>query len=149
MGARKNENGLTAKQEAWAAEYIRNGGNATQAAIKAYPNATLASAQQIGWENLNKLELSKELRKEFARQGVTLEKAIKPVVKGLEAKDREGNDDLDKQMRAHDRFMKAINMGDDNGLSLNIESAKGIEITFKNLGGQNAESIAADDAEDA
>lgn len=133
MGARKNENGLTAKQETWAAEYIRNGGNAKQAAIKAYPNATERSAEQIGYENLNKLELSKEIKKEFARQGVTLEKAIKPVVKGLEAKDREGKDDLDKQMRAHDRFMKAINMGEDNGLSLNIENAKGIEITFKNF----------------
>lgn len=136
MGARKNERGLTAKQEAWAAEYTRNGGNATQAAIKAYPNATPASAKQIGYENLTKLDLSKEIRKEFARQGVTLEKAIKPVVKGLEAKDRDGNDDLDKQMRAHDRFMKAINMGDDNGLQLNIENAQGIEITFKNLGEQ-------------
>lgn len=133
MGARKNENGLTAKQEAWAAEYTRNGGNATQAAIKAYPNATERSAKQIGYENLTKLDISKEIRKEFARQGVTLEKAIKPVVKGLEAKDREGKDDLDKQMRAHDRFMKAINMGEDNGLSLNIENAQGIEITFKNF----------------
>lgn len=133
MGARKNENGLTAKQEAWAAEYIRNGGNAKQAAIKAYPNATERSAEQIGYENLSKLELSKEIKKEFARQGVTLEKALKPVAKGLEAKDREGKDDLDKQMRAHDRFMKAINMGEDNGLSLNIENAKGIEITFKNF----------------
>lgn len=137
MGARKNENGLTAKQEAWAAEYTRNGGNATQAAIKAYPNATPASAKQIGYENLTKLDLSKEIRKEFARQGVTLEKAIKPVVKGLEAKDREGKDDLDKQMRAHDRFMKAINMGEDNGLSLNIENAQGIEITFKDMGQNN------------
>lgn len=134
MGARKNENGLTAKQEAWAAEYIRNGGNAKQAAIKAYPNATERSAEQIGYENLSKLELSKEIKKEFARQGVTLEKALKPVAKGLEAKDREGKDDLDKQMRAHDRFMKAINMGEDNGLQLNIENAQGIEITFKNMG---------------
>ena len=134
MGARKNENGLTAKQEAWAAEYIRNGGNAKRAAIKAYPNATERSAEQIGYENLSKLELSKEIKKEFARQGVTLEKALKPVAKGLEAKDREGKDDIDKQLRAHDRFMKAINMGEDNGLQLNIENAQGIEITFKNMG---------------
>lgn len=134
MGARKNENGLTTKQEAFVAEYIRNGGNAKKAAIKAYPNATERSAEQIGYENLNKLELSKAIKKEFARQGVTLEKALKPVAKGLEAKDKDGKDDLDKQMRAHDRFMKAINMGDDSGLSLNIENAQGIEITFKNLG---------------
>ena len=134
MGARKNENGLTAKQEVWAAEYIRNGGNAKQAAIKAYPNATERSAGQIGYENLNKLELSKEIRKEYARQGATLEKALKGVVKALDAKDREGNDDLDKQMRAHDRFIKDMTMADDNGLQLNIENAQGIEITFKNMG---------------
>ena len=134
MGARKNENGLTAKQEAWAAEYIRNGGNATQAAIKAYPKNTYKTAKQIGYVNMTKLDLSKEIRREFERQGVTLEKALKPVSKGLEAKDRDGNDDIDKQLRAHDRFMKAINMGDDSALSLNIKNAQGIEITFKNLG---------------
>ena len=134
MGARKNERGLTAKQEAWAAEYIRNGGNATQAAIKAYPENTYKTAKQIGYVNMTKLDLSKEIRREFERQGVTLEKALKPVSKGLEAKDRDGNDDIDKQLRAHDRFMKAINMGDDSALSLNIENAQGIEITFKNLG---------------
>ena len=133
MGARKNENGLTAKQEAWAVEYARNGGNAKQAAIKAYPNATEASAGQIGYENLNKLELSKRFREVFAKQGVTIEKGLRPVIKGLEAKDKDGNDDLQKQMMAHDRWLKAINLGDDNGLQLNIENAKGIEITFKNF----------------
>ena len=127
------EKALTPKQEKFVAEYTRNGGNAKQAAMKAYPNQTEASAAQQGWENLQKPELAKAIRAEFARQGVTLESALKPIVKGLKAKDKDGNDDLDKQMRAHDRWLKAINLGDDNGLSLNIENAKGIEITFKNF----------------
>lgn len=138
MGARKNKNGLTAKQEAWASEYIRNGGNASAAARKAYPDATPESARVIGFENLTKLNASKEFAKEYARLGVTIEKAALPIVKGLEAKDKDGNDDLDKQMRAHDRLVKDITMCDDSGLSLNIENAQGIEITFKDFRKEDA-----------
>lgn len=129
---------LTPKQEVFVAEYVKNGGNAKQAAIKAYPNQNENSAAQQGWQNLQKLELAKAIREEFARQGVTLEKAVKPIVKGLEAKDKEGNDDLTKQLMAHDRWLKASMLDkEDNGVSLNIENATGIEITFKNLGGTN------------
>ena len=132
---------LTPKQEIFSAELIKNGGNATAAALKAYPNATYASAKTIGWENMTKLDLAKAIREEFSRQGVTLEKALKPIVKGLDAVDKEGNDDLDKQMRAHDRWLKASTIDkEDNGLQLNIENAQGIEITFKNMGGSNGTS---------
>lgn len=128
----------TAKQEAFVAELVKNGGNATAAAQVAYPNATYGSAKTIGWENMTKLDLAKAIREEFSKQGVTLEKAVKPIVKGLEAKDKEGNDDLTKQLMAHDRWLKASMLDkEDNGVSLNIENATGIEITFKNLGGTN------------
>ena len=138
MTAKAKTRALTPKQEKFSAELIKNGGNATAAALKAYPNATYASAKTIGWENMTKLDLAKAIRKEFSRQGVTLEKALKPIVKGLEAVDKEGNDDLDKQMRAHDRWLKASTIDkEDNGLQLNIENAQGIEITFKNMGGSN------------
>lgn len=138
MPAKKKEKRLTPKQEIFSAELVKNGGNATAAALKAYPNATYASAKTIGWENMTKLDLAKSIRKEFSRQGVTLEKALKPIVKGLEAVDKEGNDDLAKQMMAHDRWLKASTIDkEDNGLQLNIENAQGIEITFKNMGGSN------------
>lgn len=131
---------LTPKQEAFVAEYVRNGGNAKQAAIVAYPEQNENSAAQQGWQNLQKLELAKAIREEFNRQGVTLEKALRPIVKGLEAKDKTGADDLTKQMMAHDRWLKASTIDkEDNGLQLNIENAKGIEITFKNMGANNAE----------
>ena len=131
---------LTPKQEAFVAEYVRNGGNAKQAAIVAYPGQNENSAAQQGWQNLQKLELAKAIREEFSRQGVTLEKALKPIVKGLEAKDKNGADDLTKQLMAHDRWLKASTIDkEDNGLQLNIENAKGIEITFKNMGATNAE----------
>ena len=144
----KSERRLTPKQEIFSAELIKNGGNATAAALKAYPNATYASAKTIGWENMTKLNLAKAVREEFSRQGVTLEKALKPIVKGLEAVDKEGNDDLTKQMMAHDRWLKASMLDkDDAGLQLNIENAKGIEITFKNMGASNGTS--GSDTQDA
>lgn len=137
----KSERRLTPKQEIFKAEVVKNGGNATAAAQVAYPNATYGSAKTIGWENMTKLDLAKAIREEFKRQGVTLEKAIKPIVKGLEAIDKEGNDDLAKQMMAHDRWLKASMLDkDDAGLQLNIENAKGIEITFKNMGASNGTS---------
>lgn len=137
MSAKAKTRALTPKQEAFVAEYVRNGGNAKQAAIKAYPEQNENSAAQQGWQNLQKLELAKAIRDEFSRQGVTLEKALRPIVKGLEAKTKDGADDLDRQMRAHDRWLKASTIGDDNGLQLNIENAQGIEITFKNMGGSD------------
>ena len=131
------EKALTPKQEKFVAEYVKNGGNAKQAAIKAYPEQNENSAAQQGWQNLQKLELAKAIRQEFAKQGVTLDKAIKPIVKGLEAKDKDGNDDLQKQMMAHDRWLKASMLDREDGLQLNIENAKGIEITFKNFGAKD------------
>lgn len=127
------EKSLTPKQEKFVAEYVKNGGNAKQAAIKAYPEQNENSAAQQGWQNLQKLELARAIRQEFAKQGVTLDKAIRPIVKGLEAKDKDGNDDLQKQMMAHDRWLKASMLDREDGLQLNIENAKGIEITFKNF----------------
>lgn len=137
---------LTPKQEVFASELIKNGGNATAAAQVAYPKATYGSARTIGWENLTKLDLAKAIRAEFSKQGVTLEKAVKPIVKGLEAKDKEGNDDLTKQLMAHDRWLKASTLDKDDGLQLNIENASGIEISFKNFGGKDDKSTPGSDA---
>ena len=138
MAKAKKERGLTPKQEKFVAEYVKNGGNAKQAAIKAYPDQNENSAAQQGWQNLQKLELARAIRKEFAKQGVTLDKAIRPIVKGLEAKDKDGNDDLQKQMMAHDRWLKASMLDREDGLQLNIENAQGIEITFKDFSKEDA-----------
>ena len=138
---------LTPKQEIFVAEYVKNGGNASAAAQTAYPNQSTEVAAHQGWENLQKPQLAQAIRAEFAKQGITLEKAIKPIVKGLEAKTKEGEDDLAKQMMAHDRWLKASMLDkEDNGVSLNIENATGIEITFKNLGGEDGKSTSGDHA---
>ena len=137
---------LTPKQEVFASELIKNGGNATAAAQVAYPKATYGSAKTIGWENLTKLDLAKAIRAEFSKQGVTLEKAIKPIVKGLEAKTKTGADDIVKQLMAHDRWLKASTLDKEEGVQLNIENASGIEISFKNFGGKNDKSTPGSDA---
>lgn len=139
MSAKAKTRALTPKQEAFVAEYVRNGGNASAAAKKAYPNQTEHSAEIQGWQNLKKPELARAIREEFNRQGVTLEKALRPIVKGLEAKTKDGTDDLAKQMMAHDRWLKASTIDkEDAGLQLNIENAKGIEITFKDFRSDHA-----------
>lgn len=139
MSAKAKTRALTPKQEAFVAEYVRNGGNASAAAKKAYPNQADEVAAHQGWENLQKPQLAKAIREEFSRQGVTLEKALKPIVKGLEAKKKDGADDLVKQMMAHDRWLKASTIDkEDAGLQLNIENAKGIEITFKDFRSDHA-----------
>jgi len=139
MSAKAKTRALTPKQEIFRAEVVKNGGNATAAAQVAYPNATYRSAKTIGWENMTKLDLAKAIRQELNRQGATLEKAIRPIVKGLEAVDKEGNDDLTKQLMAHDRWLKASTLDkEDSGLQLNIENAKGIEITFKDFRSDHA-----------
>lgn len=144
MPKKNTEKRLTPKQEIFKAEVVKNGGNATAAAQVAYPNATYGSAKTIGWENMTKLDLAKAIRQELNRQGVTLEKALRPIAKGLEAKTKDGADDLAKQMMAHDRWLKASTIDkEDNGLQLNIENAQGIEITFKNMGGSNGTSGSA------
>lgn len=150
MSAKAKTRALTPKQEAFVAEYVRNGGNASAAAKKAYPNQADEVAAHQGWENLQKPQLAKAIREEFSRQGVTLEKALRPIVRGLEAKTKDGADDLTKQMMAHDRWLKASTLDkEDGGLQLNIENAKGIEIIFKDFRSDNAESIRGASSNDA
>jgi phage terminase small subunit len=140
MATKKAKKSLTPKQEAFVAEYVRNGGNASAAARKAYPNQTEHSAEIQGWQNLRKPELAQAIRDEFNRQGITLEKALRPIVRGLTAKTKDGSDDLDKQMRAHDRWLKASLLDkEDASMQLNFGEVKGLEITFKNFEGGKSE----------
>ena len=122
---------LTTKQKAFAEEYIRNGGNGTQAALKTYETKDYQTASSISKDNLQKPLILEELVKTARRLGVTEEKIVSPVIDALDSQD------LDMRLKGHDRMIKMLN-GKDTGLSLNIENANGIEITFKNFGGEDA-----------
>lgn len=124
----------TEKQEAWAAEYVRNGGNASEAARKAYPEQTKKAAKITAHRNLNNANLSKVIKEKFDEKTLTLDEALEPIVDGLRATDEDGNKDIDKRLRAHDRWLKLMTLDKNDGLQLNIENAQGIEITFKNMG---------------
>lgn len=130
---------LTTKQKAFAEEYIRNGGNGTQAALKTYETEDYQTASSISKDNLQKPLILEELIKTARRLGVTEEKIVSPVIDALDSQD------LDMRLKGHDRMIKMLN-GKDNGLSLNIENASGIEISFKNFGGKDDKSTPGSDA---
>ena len=120
----------TLKQKAFVEEYIRNGGNGTQAAMKVYDTEDNATARSIASENLTKPNIMDELLRTAERLGVTREKVVSPVIDALDSQD------LEMRLKGHDRMIKMLN-GKDTGLSLNIENASGIEISFKNFGGKD------------
>lgn len=129
----------TLKQKAFVKEYVKNGGNGTQAALKTYGTDDYKTAQNIASENLSKPIVMEELIKTARRLGVTEEKIVSPVVDALDS------EDLDMRLKGHDRMVKMLN-GKDVGVSLNIENASGIEISFKNFGGKNDKSTPGSDA---
>lgn len=129
----------TLKQKAFVEEYVRNGGNGTQAALKTYGTDDYKTAQNISSENLSKPIVMEELIKTARRLGVTEEKIVSPVIDAL------NSDELEMRLKGHDRMVKMLN-GKDVGVSLNIENASGIEISFKNFGGKNDKSTPGSDA---
>lgn len=130
---------LTAKQKAFTEEYVRNGGNGAQAALKVYDTTDFSTASSIASENLTKPNIMDELLRTAERLGATREKVVSPVIDALDS------EDLDMRLKGHDRMIKMLN-GKDPGLSLNIENASGIEISFKDFGGKNDKSTPGSDA---
>lgn len=129
----------TLKQKAFVKEYVKNGGNGTQAALKTYDTDDYATARAIASENLTKPNIMEELLRTAERLGATKEKVVSPVIDAL------NSDELDMRLKGHDRMVKMLN-GKDVGVSLNIENASGIEISFKNFGGKNDKSTPGSDA---
>ena len=139
MSAEAETRALTPKQAKFTKEYVKNGGNGTKAALKAYNAKTERTAAAIAAENLTKPNIQQALLRSAERLGITEDKIMLPVALALEAEDKDGSPDLEMRLKGHDRIVKLIN-GKDNGLQLNIENAQGIEITFKNMGGGNGTS---------
>ena len=76
----------TVKEKKFVKEYINNGGNATQAALKVYDVTSMGSAKLIGHENITKLNLDHY----FAAAGLTDEVAAQNIVRiALTAKKRD------------------------------------------------------------
>ena len=71
----------TVKERKFVKEYLKNGGNATQAAMKAYDASSYNSAHVIGAENIRKLTISDILDK----AGLTDEKIGSVLTEAAEA----------------------------------------------------------------
>ena len=123
---------LTVKQAEFVKEYVKNNGNGSAAAKKVYNTTTDLAARAIASENLTKPNIQQALLRAAERMGITEEKIMQPVVDAL------NDEQLDMRLKGHDRIVKLIN-GKENGLQLNIENAQGIEITFKDMGVNNAQ----------
>jgi phage terminase small subunit len=79
------EDKLTPKQEAFIREYIKNGGNATQAAKKVYNCKNEGSARVIGWENLTKLNTQDLRKKLMEAHGLTDGKIFSKLIEQMDA----------------------------------------------------------------
>lgn len=77
--AQRGDRTITAKQKTFVAEYIANGKNATQAALKAYPNQTYGSAAVQGNENLQKPNVQQAIDEALAKSELTPEFAVNKI----------------------------------------------------------------------
>ena len=120
---------LTVKETIFIKEFVKNGGNKTRAALKAYNTDDYQMAAVIGYKNLMKPRIRNIVEEELERQGITLELAIKPVAKALVAtKEVEGEtvDDLELQLKGHDRAAKLMGLNerqDANNYNFHIDKA--------------------------
>ena len=146
---------LTPRQAMFAKEYLKNGGDATKAAAKVFNTKKRTSISAMGWRYLHDPNVQRVLLETAQKLGITDEGIMLPVAKALQAKDKEGNDDLDTQLKGHDRMMRLLLAGKENGLQLNIDKVQGLNITFKDcrkaevINGKEAESLEGNDEEDA
>ena len=76
---------LTIKQAKFVKEYIKNDGNGTKAALKAYNTTDENSAHAIASENLQKPTIQDAIEKAMVKHEITPEAAIKPIADGLQA----------------------------------------------------------------
>lgn len=63
----------TLKQKLFAGEYVRNGGNATQAAMKTYHVKGTGSAKSVAMQNIKKPVVQDEIKKILDRAGLGLD----------------------------------------------------------------------------
>ncbi len=73
----------TPKQKRFVTELVANGGNATRAAMEVYDTEDNATARAIGYENLTKPHIQRELAVALKESDVTLKRACKAIGDGL------------------------------------------------------------------
>lgn len=113
---------LTPKQAKFV-EGIAKGKNQTQAALEAYDVSNYETAAVIATENINKPNVKAALEPILAKHNISLETAIAPIGKALQAtkvvitgNDKDGHfaevvEDLEMQLKGSDRALKLMGIG--------------------------------------
>ncbi len=98
---------LTGKQQRFVNEYAVNGGNATQAAISSYDPTTYQTARAIGYENLTKPHIHREIQKLMENSDLRVEDALHTIQQALhEATNIQGKPDWSNRLRAAEMTLK-------------------------------------------
>lgn len=79
------EGKLTIKQKKFVKAYVANDGNGQEAAKRVYNVSSDAAAAVISSQNLNKVNVKEAIELALEKHGITMEKAIAPIAKALEA----------------------------------------------------------------
>jgi hypothetical protein len=120
---------LTTKQ----AKFVKakaEGKTGVQAAKEAYGVTDYNTAAVVASENLKKPNIQEALQTEFAKQGITLEKIVKPIADALDAtKIVTSPTEPDKEVADHPTRLKASNMAT-QFLGLNKNNDAGPSIHF-------------------
>lgn len=104
--------GLTPKEYKFCQEYIKNGGNATQAAIKAYPDTDYVTHRAIGYENLTKPHIIDYIDGELARESNGIPILFRELWKDVRSKDK------DLRKNAQQLLVKAFGLGNTQNIKV-------------------------------
>ena len=74
---------LSHRQKEFVKAYIQMNGNQTQAAIKAYPDATKLTATVIGSNNIRKDNVRSAIETALAKHNITVDTVVKPISDAL------------------------------------------------------------------
>jgi len=96
---------LKQKQKAFIAEYVENGGNGVQAALKVYDTEDYNTANQIAIDNLQKPTIMREIEKQMNDTGLTVKKALNAINDGYDA-EKKGSPDHNVRLRSADMTLK-------------------------------------------
>jgi len=96
---------LKQKQKAFIAEYVANGRNGVQAALKVYDTEDYNTANQIARDNLQKPTIMREIEKQMNDTGLTVKKALNAINDGYDA-EKKGDPDHAIRLRSADMTLK-------------------------------------------
>ncbi len=92
---------LKQKQKAFIAEYVANGGNGVQAALRVYDTEDYNTANQIARDNLQKPTIMREIEKQMTDTGLTVKKALNANKDAYDA-EKKGGPDHNVRLRSAD-----------------------------------------------